>query len=408
MTGPAPPGIDTLGRSNSSAQGASSAVPNLAPRLPAVTTWVLLGIGMATAAAHIGNNFTTYLIGGLIDRFGFTPIQMGAWSTAETLSYAAAMFLIAPRVAKLSPRLLMLVAGALVAGAQLASAGLGNFPLLLLGRIATGVGFGLANTALNLAAGRTETPARALSAGIAVQTLLYALINIGLPMVGERFGVAGMFCALAALSALFTLSAGALPKGPIAAATRTLAPRSPVGAAGWRVLAAMALFTLGSLAIWPFIERAAHAIGVSAVMYGRYQSIATVFSMLGNLALASVKLRRKTPPLVVALLLCGASCCALTTVNSALAFAAALVLFNASWFVSYPLIMGIGYSVDGSGRLAVLGSAVWLLMMSLGSLATGIAAQTLGGYRPVGPIGMLVCFGAIVVIWPLARRFDRA
>jgi len=49
----------------------------------------------ATGAAHIGNNFTTYLVGGLIDRYGFTPIQLGAWSMAETLAYAAAMFLVA-------------------------------------------------------------------------------------------------------------------------------------------------------------------------------------------------------------------------------------------------------------------------------------------------------------------------
>jgi hypothetical protein len=50
----------------------------------------------------------------------------------------------------------------------------------------------------------------------------------------------------------------------------------------------------------------------------------------------------------------------------------------------YPLLMGIGYSVDDSGRLAVLSSAVWLLMMSFGSLATGFTAELLLGYRQVG------------------------
>jgi len=370
---------------------------------------MVLGLGMATAAAHLGNNFTTFLIGGLIDRFGFTPIQMGAWSMAETLAYAAAMFVIAPRVAHLSPRSLMVASGVLVSAAQFLSASLASYGPLFVCRIGTGVGFGLANTALNLAAGRTAAPARAISAGIAIQTMLYALVNIGLPMIGARFGVGGMFSALAALSAALTLSAVALPSRPIVPASPEPVVTGTITSDGWRVLIAMGLFTFGSLEIWPFIERAAHAIGISAVTYGRYQSIATVMSMLGNLALAATNIRRRAGPLVVAsLVICSAATAALTTATSGTAFAVALIVYNASWFVSYPLLLGISYGVDSTGRLAVICSAVWLLMMSLGSLATGVAAQLLGAYRTVGPIGMLICLGAIAVIWPLAGRSKRA
>jgi hypothetical protein len=368
---------------------------------------VFVGIGLATAAAHIGNNFTTYLIGGLIDRFDFTPVQMGAWSMTETLAYGASMFLIAPTVVSFSPRRLLIAAGLLVTCAQLGSANLTLYAPLLAGRIATGVGFGLANTALNLAAGRTESPARALSIGIAVQTVLYALVNIGLPMVGARFGVAGMFCALAALSALFTAAAIWLPAAPQINAAQVTPQPMALGSDGWRVLVSMALFTFGSLAIWPFMERAAHGIGLSAVTYGRYQSIATIASMLGNLGLAAVGVRApRAVPLAVAVLVCGLSCAALTTVTEGWLFALALVIFNASWFISYPLLMGIGYGVDRSGRLAVMSSGIWLLMMSLGSLATGITAQLLRGYQPIGPMGFIACVGAIMVIWPLARRID--
>jgi hypothetical protein len=271
----------------------------------------------------------------------------------------------------------------------------------------TGIGFGLANTALNLAAGRTDSPARALSIGIAVQTFLYALINIVLPMIGAKFGVAGMFQALAMLSALFTLAAVWLPAAPAQPALKRRRPPSEIGGDGWRVLIAMALFTFGSLAIWPFMERAAHAIGLSAVTYGRYQSVATIASMLGNLGLAALSSRlSRTLPLAGALLVCGLSCAALTTVTEGWAFASALVIFNASWFMSYPLLMGLGYGIDPGGRLPVMSSAVWLLMMSLGSLATGITAQLLRGYQLVGPMGFVICAAAIVVIWPLARRLD--
>ncbi len=56
--------------------------------------------------------------------------------------------------------------------AQSASALSGSLPLLFAGRAACGLGFGLANTALNLAAGRTAHLARAISIGVACQTML--------------------------------------------------------------------------------------------------------------------------------------------------------------------------------------------------------------------------------------------
>ena len=150
--------------------------------------FTLIGVGAASTAAHLGNNFTTYLVGGLIDRFGFSPFAMGAWNMAETLSYAAAMFVIAPRARRLDARLLALVASVLVVLAQAGSALTGLYPLLLLGRIGTGLGFGILNSAVNLAAGRTSHPARWISLGIAFQTVLFAAIAIGLPLVFSAEG----------------------------------------------------------------------------------------------------------------------------------------------------------------------------------------------------------------------------
>lgn len=372
---------------------------------PAPAWRLLLGIGAATAAAHIGNNFSTYLIGGLIDRYGFSPAAMGAWSMTETLSYAAAMFVIAPRATTVRPRGLAIWAGLLVVLAQAAGALGGGYALLLLTRVGTGIGFGLANAAVNLAAGTTRHPARAISIGITCQTLLYAAVNIVLPLVGRQGGVAGMFLALAALSAVLTVVASALPGRPVAARDAAPLPRTPLGAAERRVLLAMALFTFGSLAIWPFMERAAHAIGISAVAFGRYQSAATLASALGNVVLAAIVGRiRGDVAVALALATCGAACCALTLSSAAWAFAVALVAYNVAWFVSYPLLLGIAYRVDRSGRLPVLCSAVWLTMTSVGSLLTGIVAQVLGSYAPVGPLGLVFCLLAAACAVPVADR----
>jgi predicted MFS family arabinose efflux permease len=375
---------------------------------PFLTT--LLGIGAATAAAHVGNNFSTYLVGGLIDRFGFDTVQMGAWSMAETLSYAAAMFLIAPRARAMDARLLGLAGTLLVAIAQAGSALTGSFALLLLGRIGTGLGFGILNSAVNLAAGRTEHPARWISLGIALQTVLYTLISIGLPMIGASHGVAGMFLALAGLALVLGGLALLLPGGTdLASDGAAPAANAPIGTEGRRILMAMALFAFGSLAIWPFIERTAHAIGIPATQFGRYQSLAVLLSALGNAGLAMV-IRRlpRAWPLAAALGACGLACALLTTVGSEAAFAGAFVGYMVSWFLTYPLLLGLAYAHDASGRLAVMTTGTWLLSQSFGSLAAGIIAQQFGGYTPIGPLGAAICVLAVMVALPVARRLDRS
>ncbi len=369
--------------------------------------FTLIGIGAASTAAHLGNNFTTYLVGGLIDKYQFTPFAMGAWSMAETLSYAAAMFLIAPRARQLDARVLALVASALVIAAQAGSALTGNYALLLAGRIGTGLGFGILNAAVNLAAGRTSHPARWISLGIAFQTVLFAGIALGLPQVGADHGVTGMFLALAALSAVLGLMSMLLPGGKDPEASTAHQPNPPVGADGRRVLIAMALFAFGTLALWPFIERTANAIGVPATEFGRYQALATLASALGNTILAAVSARlTRAVPMAAVLGACGIACALLTTVGSAPAFAAAFMGYYVSWFLTYPMLLGLAYDCDSSGRLAVMTTGTWLLAQSFGSLAAGAIAQSFGGYAPIGPLGALTCVAAIAVAWPLARRFD--
>ncbi len=369
--------------------------------------FTFIGIGAASTAAHLGNNFTTYLVGGLIDRFSFSPFAMGAWNMAETLSYAAAMFVIAPRARRLDPRLLALVASLIVILAQGGSALTGSYDLLLAGRIGTGLGFGILNSAVNLAAGRTSHPARWISLGIAFQTVLFAAIALGLPQVGARFGVAGMFLALAAISAALGALSLLLPGGTDRSASDTRQPNPPLGADGLRVLTAMALFAFGTLALWPFIERTAHAIGIPATEFGRYQSLATLASALGNTALAAISTRlTRAKPIAVVLGACGMACALLTTVGAPTAFAAAFIGYYVSWFLTYPMLMGLAFDCDQSGRLAVMTTGTWLLAQSFGSLAAGAIAQGFGGYAPIGPLGALTCIAAIAVIWPLARRFD--
>jgi hypothetical protein len=89
-------------------------------------------------------------------------------------------------------------------------------------------------------------------------------------------------------------------------------------------------------------ERAAHAIGLPATTFGRYQSITTLLSALGNLARMAVVARLpRLASMAFALGACGIACALLTTVTAPGLFATALVLYNVSWFITYPLLLGL-------------------------------------------------------------------
>lgn len=140
---------------------------------------------------------------------------------------------------------------------------------------------------------------------------------------------------LAVLAVLFTIAGGSLlPDRPSAPDSQTPIQWNHLKNNGRIVLIAISLFSFGSLALWPFIERAAHEIGISAVIYGRYQSIATLACAVSNTVfgvLAPRIPRRWSLP--VALLICGLSCAALTLVSNEAGFAIALIVFNVSWLI---------------------------------------------------------------------------
>lgn len=385
---------------------------DVAPRRsgPALT---YAAIGAGTAAAHIGNNFTTYLVGGLIDTYGFRASVMGAFAMLETLAYGAAMLGVARWAAgSSSPRRLAACATLLVIVAQAASAATGALVPLLAGRIVTGFGFGLMNAAVNLAAGRTARPTQAISVGIACQTVLFALVNLVLPAIAARHGLPAMFLALAALSLVLGVVTMGMPAaGPASDAgevtervtVRATGPALPPGS--WRLLLAMALFAGGSLAIWPFMERAGHAIGLSASRFGLFQSVATLASAAGNALLAMLlpRLPRRAT-LASGLLACAASCAVLTTTTHVPLFAGALIVFNASWFVAYPMLLDLSYTLEAQGRLAVLMTGTWLLAQSAGALAAGFLADATGSFAGVGMVGGAGCAAALLLAVPVSGR----
>nr|WP_246781329.1 MFS transporter [Rhodoblastus sphagnicola] len=358
------------------------------------------------------NSLGPFVVGGLIEELHFSATRMGVWSMTEMLAYAAAMFLLTPRAGRLSLPALACVAALLAATGQILSAVLDSYVLLVLLRVATGTGFGLLNTAVNVFAARTKNPDQAISFAMAIQTALFAAMGFALPKAGELAGRPGMFLALgvfvlALIPFMLLQPSGAPGRRPAPGLAPSRQPW-PSLRHSLPMLAATALFTFGSLAIWPFTERIGLAAGIDRAGFGALTSLSNVLGFVACVGGGLLGARfGRTGPALLFLLASGAACFVQAAPPNAQAFAIAFVANYALWFLAYPALIGAACALDPVGRLPTLCTASWLLSQAAGSVLAGAAGDA-GNYAAIGWLGLICCAGAAAVFLCVSLPLDRA
>lgn len=365
-------------------------------------------LGAIDAAAHSSNTLAPFVVGAIIGELHFTPSRMGVWSTVETLCYAAAMFVLAPRVARLSLPRVAAGAALLTAAAQVLSGFTASYSVLLLLRVATGVGFGVLNTVLNTYAARTKTPDRAVSVAMAIQTALFIGMGLLMPVAGALAGRRGMFLALGVL-VLVLLPFMLLAPSVTESAVGEIQKKDQLWPPGYQIallLGTMALFTFGTLAVWPFTDRLGLSVGLTAKEYGQLNSFSC---LLGFFASASVEWLRskfgRTVPTVFFILISGAACVAQAAPPNARWFVAGFVANYVNWFVVYPFLIGTACVIDPVGRLATLCTATWLVSQSLGNVIAGILGDS-GRYWIAGIMALICCVLASALFILVTRSLE--
>ncbi|MCW2318382.1 putative MFS family arabinose efflux permease [Rhodoblastus acidophilus] len=370
-----------------------------------------LAVGAVDSAAHSMNSLGPFVVGGLIEELHFSATRMGVWSMTEMLAYAVSMFILAPRAGRLSLPALAFGAALLAAAGQILSAVLDSYVLLVLLRVATGTGFGLLNTAVNVFAARSPNPDKAISFAMAIQTALFAAMGFVLPKAGEIGGRPGMFLALGAfvlaLIPFMLLQPSGAPERKPAPEAQNRRPWPKLRHVA-PMLAATALFTLGSLAIWPFTERIGLAAGIDRAGFGFLTSVSNVlgFAACVGGGLLGARFGRTVPTLVF-LLASGVACFVQAAPPDAQAFAIAFVANYALWFLAYPALIGAACALDPVGRLPTLCTASWLLSQAAGSVLAGAAGDA-GNYAAIGWFGLICCASAAAVFLCVSIPLDRA
>lgn len=276
---------------------------------------------------------------------------------------------------------------------------------LLLVFAALGLAKGLLGALAFAALGETDNPDRAFGAAVAGQSLLAAVAAVPLSAwIVPRYGVVGLFCALAALLCAGFAACVWMPvrgRGGVSVKAGSAETSSLVSAAAVPPLVALlasGLFVAGIMGFWYFMERIGTARGSSAGWVGLAVSLAAVASIVSAAVVTWLGARWPSLAYVfggTAMVLAGF---ALLSLPGDSAFMSACLLFALGWGLAQPAYWAVVRKVDATNRLFAAAPAA----SSAGAVIVGLAAGPIiaqGGYgQLVGCSAALIAAAAICLV----------
>jgi MFS family permease len=376
----------------------------------------------ASGIGYLGSAAAPVIVNALIDA-GLNHQQTGNLGTVELSMLALASTLITPYVPIFSHRKLAVSGTVITILGVLISACSVSYAAMIVGRIVTGLGSGIAISGANAAVAAREDAERIFAIIWTMGGAITASLALGLPdvVVGGNyqmgFSVLLLLC-FVGLPVIFWMphrpvaaDAGAVTKGErVATGTATVSGAElakPFGLLSVMALAGIFLYAAGEQALWNFAYNIPIEAGVDPTLASQVLAFTTIMGLAGGgiAALLGVRLGRVVP---IALGTCLSVAGRWFYINSS--SGTTLLIGSLLWGIGFyfvsPFQIGLVAAIDRKGRVAVAagaainfgyaagpGVAGWILQfMDRDSLVVAIVAST---------------FGSLLLLLPLAIRVDR-
>lgn len=326
-------------------------------------------------------DFQPLLVGGYVNSFGITEVQAGLISASNMLGVCLGLAIATIRIHRWDIRHVVLSALLLMGFGELASAFVHSFEGAVAVRLFTGFGEGLAMAAAASAIVAFAKPDR-IFALMMVGMSLYGMVGLlALPYVIDRFGLPGVFHAIALLTFVSLPLYRSFPEHEVEDqqgfdGLRAVLTRLPVVL----VLTSLMIVYVSCNGLWTYFERIGADIGIGPSGIGVALSSGLFASMVGGLlaAILSDKYGRALP-VTSGLVLVTASVVVLYVSSSFAPYTVSvMLLFGATGFV-VPYYMGALAEFDRTGRLPVVGTLIIFVGNFIGpAMAAGLV--NLGTY----------------------------
>lgn len=259
---------------------------------------------MATAVAGLVINTLPAVTGVLARQLNLEPRVLGAFASANYLGFVAGGLMAVAIMRRASPRTMVTVGLTFLLASYLASAAFGWGAALVAFGVLAGIGNGFTYSACYYVFS-LEDQARNSAASLLGQTASSIVVITAIPPLAHALGWRAMFVGLGLLVIPCFLLIRYFPSGykEEEALEPTTEPTATRGTL-WVGLVSVALFGLGMLAMWTYLERIGAETGIAEQTIARGLSICTVFGFLSSaLVLALGDRIARTIPLVICVFL---------------------------------------------------------------------------------------------------------
>ena len=351
---------------------------------------LLVGIGFGMFLGVLSANSIPVMIGVLIDDLSMSEAEVGVLGTIELLAVALAALAATPLAGKVSNRRLALCGCLLAIIAQFLSAAVDSLYLLAGLRFIAGAGLGLAYAAAAMAAAAAANPDRVLGYGVTAGLLALVVLLPGLVKVITAAGYKGGYVALGVLVIFLLPVMGWLDRGTLRPQEPGRAPALPerplVG-----LLLCIALFNIGSGAIWSFSERIGQQAGLSLEETGFIIAAGAFSGVAGSLFAGWLGDRwGRRRPVLTALVVAGLGYMILAGAADRASYITGVNLYWVTYMFLLPLMIGAGAAMDAGGRAATLAAGTISLTFALGPACGGYIA-TWFSYAAIGWFSCALC-----------------
>jgi DHA1 family inner membrane transport protein len=375
----------------------------------------------ASGIGYLGSAAAPVIVNALIDA-GLDHQHAGDLGTIELVALALTTTLITPYVAIVSHRKLAIV-GTLVAALGLAISALSvGYTPMIVGRIATGIGSGLAISGANAAVAAREDAERIFAIIWTLGGAITASLAMYLPRVVEGGGYPLGFGALLLLAFVGLPCIFWLPPKPAAsaqpatentdsAASASNSSDSDLGKAFgplvWMTFAGMFLYSAAEQALWNFAYNIPIEAGVAPTLAAQVLAFTTIMGLAGGAcaALLGVRFGRILPIVLGCLLSLSGRWLYISSASGSTLFLGSLLWGLGFYFVS-PYQMGLVAAIDRKGHAAVASAAAFNFGYAVGP---GLAGRILQ-YMDREWLVMFIAastFVSMLLFLPLAIRVDR-
>lgn len=365
---------------------------------------LLVGIGFGMFLGVLSANSIPVMIGALVDGLAITEAEVGVLGTVELLAVALAALAAAPLAGKVSNRRLAVFGCLLAITAQFLSAAADSLYLLAGLRFIAGAGLGLAYAAAAMAAAATANPDRVLGYSVTAGLLAIVILLPGLVEVVAATGHKGGYAALGVLVIFLTPVMSWLERGTARATEPGPAPALPVRSLVGLLLC-IALFNIGSGAIWSFSERIGQQTGLTLEEAGFIIATGAFSGVAGSLSAGWLGDRwGRRRPVIFVLVVAGLGYMVMAGATDRVSYVTGVNIYWVTYMFLLPLMIGAGAAMDAAGRAATLAAGSISLTFALGPACGGYIA-TWFSYAAIGWFSCALCLLAALA-FVLVRPAD--